>query len=227
MSRFDGGEYIRVVLASDDPEVKAKGGDLHSINCRAIGLDPKGIYFDTSKGRDIAKTWFYGFIYGAGDGKLGSIILRLPVDHPQCRAKGAATRAKFLKDLSAMGKLVEALRTRIAEKGYILGLDGRVLRIRSSHAALNTLLQSAGAVLMKLALVILDNALQAKGLKPGDDYEFLANVHDEWQIECREHLAQMVGETAVESIRQAGEYFKFPCPLGGAFSVGATWADTH
>lgn len=227
MARFDGGSYIQTVLNSDDPEVKARGDDLHSINCRAIGLDPKQLYFGTEKGRDIAKTWFYAFIYGAGDGKLGSIILRLPAESVQARRKGAETREKFLKGLAAMGKLVEALKDRIAKKGFILGVDGRRLPLRSSHASLNTLLQSAGAVFMKRALLILDADLQSRGLKPGDDYEFLANVHDEWQIECREHHATLVGEAAKAAIREAGEWFRFPCPLDGNFIVGKTWADTH
>lgn len=80
---------------------------------------------------------------------------------------------------------------------------------------------------MKRALLILDADLQRRGLKPGDDYEFLANVHDEWQIECREHHAQMVGEAAKAAIQAAGEWFRFPCPLDGNFIVGKTWADTH
>lgn len=227
MAKYDGGAYVQIVLTSDDPEVKARGDDLHSVNTRAIGLDPKGKYFGEVKGRDIGKTWFYAFVYGAGDPKLGTIILWLPISDRRCRLKGRATRAKFLQDLPAMGKLVEAIAKAVTKRGFLRGLDGRRLHVRSSHAALNTLLQSAGAVLMKQALVILDHNLQAQGLIPGEDYEFVANVHDEWQIEARPELAELVGKTAVEAIRAAGEFFGFGCPLDGAYAVGATWADTH
>lgn len=80
---------------------------------------------------------------------------------------------------------------------------------------------------MKKALVILDADLQAEGMTPGVHYEFVANVHDEWQIECDEDIANDVGQHAVRSIVKAGEHYGFKCPLDGNFSVGKTWADTH
>lgn len=80
---------------------------------------------------------------------------------------------------------------------------------------------------MKKALVILDQSLQAKGLVPGQDYEFMANIHDEWQIDCRPEYAELVGETAVESIKAAGQHFKFRCPLDGEYKIGNNWAETH
>ncbi|MER9252470.1 hypothetical protein NKI59_11755 [Mesorhizobium sp. M0598] len=80
---------------------------------------------------------------------------------------------------------------------------------------------------MKRALVILDNNLQALGLVPGVHYEFVANVHDEWQIEVDEDKAELVGKTAAEAIRLAGEYYKFRCHLAGNSSYGQNWAETH
>jgi DNA polymerase I-like protein with 3'-5' exonuclease and polymerase domains len=99
--------------------------------------------------------------------------------------------------------------------------------VRSAHASLNTLLQSAGAIQMKRALVILDNNLQALGLVPGVNYEFVVNVHDEWQIEVDEDKAELVGKEAQDAIRLAGEYYKFRCPLAGNSVVGTNWAETH
>jgi DNA polymerase I-like protein with 3'-5' exonuclease and polymerase domains len=113
------------------------------------------------------------------------------------------------------------------KRGFLLGLDGRKLHVRSDHAALNTLLQSAGAVVMKKALVILDRALQDMGYVPGVNYEFIANVHDEFQIECDEDIADTVGKAAVASIRAAGESYGFRCPLDGEYKVGSNWSDCH
>jgi hypothetical protein len=79
---------------------------------------------------------------------------------------------------------------------------------------------------MKKALVILDADLQAAGLVPGVHYEFLANVHDEWQIEVDEDKAEFVGKTAQAAIRKAGDYFGFRCPLDGEFKIGRNWAET-
>lgn len=218
---YDNGAYIEVVLRGD----KKLGTDMHSVNARALGLDPKGVYFDGESGRDIAKTWFYAFLYGAGDEKLGIILTHKRGD--AAKAAGTKSRARFLKSLPALNKLVTRVKEKAKQRGYLIGLDGRKLHVRSQHAALNTLLQSAGAVQMKQALVILDRELQGEGLVPGRDYEFIANVHDEWQLEVRMRYAEQVGSTAIRSIRLAGEALKFPCPLSGDYSVGRNWAETH
>ena len=119
------------------------------------------------------------------------------------------------------------MKAKAKAKKHLVGLDGRLLFVRSDHAALNTLLQSAGALVMKKALVLLDAGLQLVGATPGHEYEFVANVHDEWQIEALPNWAEVVGQTAAEAVRRAGEAFDFRCPLAGQYSIGTTWADTH
>jgi DNA polymerase I-like protein with 3'-5' exonuclease and polymerase domains len=111
--------------------------------------------------------------------------------------------------------------------GTLKGLDGRRIPIRSAHSALNTLLQSAGAIIMKKALVILDDNLRALGFIPGVHYEFVGNIHDEWQISCNPDIAEVVGQTAAEAIRLAGEALNFRCPLKGNYDIGPNWAATH
>jgi DNA polymerase-1 len=226
LARYDGGAYVQTVLTGD----KKEGTDTHSVNARALGLDPKAAYFDGETGRDIAKTWFYGFLYGAGDEKLGMILTK---KRGQIEV-GSRLRKRFLKALPGLDELITAIKSKAKEKRYLRGLDGRQIAVRSAHSAPNTLLQGAGAAQMKQALVILDARLQALGFTNTDncgdqphDYEFLANVHDEWQIECRPDIADTVGRCAVESIAAAGEHFGFKCPLSGEFKVGASWADTH
>lgn len=239
MGRYDGGAYALIILE----------GDIHSANQTAAQLDT----------RDQAKTFIYAFLYGAGDFKIGSItgateeeISRLlskssPTALAKIKAKlqkdglpvtkenaakvlkGRKLKEEFLKKTPALKNLIDVLKVTVSERGFLKGLDGRELKIRSAHAALNTLLQSAGAVVMKKALVILDQTLQAAGHTPGDDYEFLANVHDEWQISVRNDptFAEYVGQTAALAITQAGEHFGFRCRLDGAFKIGQNWLDTH
>jgi len=144
----------------------------------------------------------------------------------QVTARGRQARASFLAALPALNELIIKVR-RKAMRGFLVGLDGGKLKIRSPHAALNTLLQSAGAIIMKQALVILDQDLQAAGLKPADDYEFCANVHDEWQIDVKPEHAETVAALAEQSIAKAGEVLGFACPLKGNAAIGATWRDTH
>ncbi|WP_261518294.1 DNA polymerase family A protein, partial [Campylobacter lanienae] len=98
---------------------------------------------------------------------------------------GADIKEKFLNNMPALSQLREAVAKRVKVAGVLKGLDGRILKVRSAHAALNVLLQSAGAVVMKQYLVMLDEKLQ-KEFKVGIDYEFVANIHDEVQIQVKE-----------------------------------------
>lgn len=221
MAKYDGGAYVQTVLSGK----KEEGTDMHSVNAKALGGIP----------RDPAKLWFYAFIYGAGNWKLGFTLAEgKNLGKQKLIRMGGAARKKFLTGLPAMGKLISSVEQTVKVRSknnkvpsWLRGLDGRKVYTRAAHAALNTLLQSAGALLMKRALVILDNKLQADGLVPGKDYEFCANVHDEWQIDASPACAEKVGQTAAEAIRLAGEHFAFKCPLAGNFSIGNDWAGTH
>jgi DNA polymerase I-like protein with 3'-5' exonuclease and polymerase domains len=206
LKRYDGGKYAEAAVDG----IKSKGTDVHSLNMRAVGLSS----------RDTAKTFFYAFIYGAGDTKLGSILGGGP-------AKGKKARAALLSGVDGLMDLTNKVKQVYRRRGYLVGMDGRKLHVRSEHAALNTLLQSAGAVLMKRALVILDDTLQLVGMKEGKDYEFVANIHDEFQIEVYHKYARVVGTYAEGAIRRAGEYYEFACPLSATSHIGSTWAETH
>ena len=128
----------------------------------------------------------------------------------------------FLRNTPALAKLRDKV-ARIAEAGVLPALDGRKLRVRSQHAALNTLLQGAGAIVMKQALVLLDNSLQKYDIP----YKLVANVHDEFQIEVPENFADAVGKSAVRSLRATGSVLSLRCPLDAEYKVGNNWAETH
>lgn len=216
MAKWDDGAYAQAVVEGKSDQ----GTDVHSLNAKAIGLDPKGIYIVNGKqatGRDIAKRMIYAYLYGAGDEKLLSITGMTGI------------KAKLAKGIAALRELKKAVSAK-CKKGWIKGLDGRQLTIRSDHAALNTLLQSAGALICKKWIVLLNQALLATGFRHGwdGDYAFCAWVHDEVQIACRnQEIANEVGRIAVECVREAGRFFAFRCPIDGEFKTGRTWADTH
>ena len=102
-------------------------------------------------------------------------------------------------------------------------IDGRKLFIRNAHAALNTLLQGAGAIVMKKALVIFDSKLREAGL----EHKFVANIHDEWQLEVPKEHSKTIGDIGVSSIIEAGKVFKLRCPLDGEYDKGGNWSETH
>jgi DNA polymerase-1 len=180
-------------------------GDIHTTNQLAAGLPS----------RDQAKTFVYSMLYGAGDAKIGSVVGGSSAD-------GKRLKDKFLKNTPALASLRERVAT-AAKRGFLRGLDGRCLWIRSDHAALNTLLQSAGAIIMKQALIILDDSAKASGIK----YKFVGNVHDEFQTEVEAARADEFGQLAVQAIRKSGEHFKLRCPLDGEYAVGDNWSQTH
>ena len=180
-------------------------GDIHSANQKAAGLTT----------RDTAKTFIYAFLYGAGDRKIGSIVGGSATD-------GARLKTLFLDNTPSLRDLRERVE-RATVRGHLRGLDNRKLIIRSNHAALNTLLQSAASVVMKKSLTILDEYAKIYGI----DYKFVGNIHDEFQAEVREDQAEKFGWLAVECIKAAGIKFNLRCPLDGEYKVGKTWADTH
>jgi DNA polymerase I-like protein with 3'-5' exonuclease and polymerase domains len=185
-------------------------GDPHTFTQKAAGLDT----------RDQAKTFIYALLYGAQGYKIGTIKFGTGKDKDWTKVQGDKLIASFSKALPGLTRLKEKI------KKYpkaLPGLDGRLIPVRFKHAALNTLLQGGGAIVMKMALVIADRQIKKEGL----DALFVVNVHDEFQLECSEKDANRVAEVCKDAIRLAGEALKTRCPLAGEAKVGRNWHDTH
>jgi DNA polymerase-1 len=257
MSRYDDGAYARAVVEGTQEE----GTDVHTLNCIALGFEPKKVYniFGKQvKGRDIAKTFIYAFLYGAGDEKIGTIVGLSAEEIDEYRSnpkfekawhraiamlqrqerkphpedvgliiKGGQLKARFLKKTPGISDLRDAVAEAVKTRGYLKAIDGGKLVVRSAHAALNTLLQSAGAIAMKEALVILYDGLTARGLIHERDYSFVANIHDEIQAIVKKELVHEYGPLAADSIVLAGQRLGFRCPLAGEWKAGRNWAETH
>jgi hypothetical protein len=200
MAFYDRGEYAKIVTE----------GDVHTVNQQAAGLET----------RDQAKTFIYALLYGAGDEKIGNIA----GGNAQL---GQKLKRKFFSSLPALARLQADVQRKVKHGGELIGLDGRILPIRSSHAALNMLLQSAGAVVMKVALIQLFHLLNGLRWQHGREYAFVANIHDEFQAEVLPDKAEAFGKLAVESIQHAGKQLKLNVPLDGEYKIGNNWAETH
>jgi DNA polymerase I-like protein with 3'-5' exonuclease and polymerase domains len=194
-------DYVRTVCEGSSKD----GTDVHTVNQRAAGLAT----------RDNAKTFIYAYLYGAGDAKIGSIVGGSAKD-------GAKLKAKFLQSLPALAKLLERV-AKAAAKGCVPGLDGRRIWVRSEHAALNSLLQGAGAIVMKKALVLFNDKIKANRWP----VKLVANVHDEFQFECPQSIAEDAGKAARMSIIEAGVCYNLRCPLDGEYKIGRNWRETH
>jgi len=226
MAKHDDGAYSQEVIA----------GDVHWLNLQAIGI-AKGPMDKNNPNHKAAraagKTWTYGYLYGAGESLSGvhyGVALAAYEGRSNPSPKnGRKSRAAFKENLPALKNLEDQVKATAKAKKVIKGLDGRLVPIRSEHSALNALLQSAGAIIMKQALVCLDRNLQALGLVTGVDYEFVANVHDEWQVEVRDEdgLPQLVADESLKAFNQAGEILNLRVKIDGESKIGRNWADTH
>ena len=188
------------------------GTDIHTLNQKAAGLPT----------RDDAKTFIYAFIYGAGDAKLGSIV-------GGGTKEGKRLRAEFLKNYPALDKLIKNVK-RAAGKGWLRGLDNRKIFMRTddygrpmTHKALNTLLQCAGAVVMKKSMIILDEDVKREQL----DVLKVIDMHDEAQADVLEKDVEKYVELAEQSIVKAGQHFNLRCELDAEAKVGNNWKETH
>lgn len=192
-------------------------GDIHTKNQLAAGLPT----------RNKAKTFIYGFLYGAGDEKVGQLINK-------GAKEGKAIKKKFLSNLPSLERLVTNVKRTIEQRGFLYSIDKHRLKIREAYKGLNTLFQSAGAIAMKQALCILFDWCQEKGwiksdfyLQPNDSVYFVLNVHDEYQAEVKPEVVEEYKELAVKAIQEAGKALNFQCPLDGDVKEGVNWYETH
>lgn len=210
LGKYDGGDYARKVISCD----------IHWENAKSFGLAPQQQQDKANpshKGaRNQAKGGIYALIYGAADAKLGLVL-------GGDAKKGKKSRGNFYTAVPAFQKLKDDVERIVATKGYLKGIDGRELPIRSAHAALNTLLQSAGAVIMKKACILAHEQYDLLNIPVAQ----VAAVHDEYQLMCFPAHADKVGRIMVEAIQKAGASFGFRCPLDGEYRVGKNWAETH
>lgn len=221
MYRYDEGEYVETILK----------GDIHTKNQLAAGLPT----------RDNAKTFIYGFLYGAGAQKIGEIVGKFGEEGKKA---GKELINNFLEQTPAIAALREALQMSLVKdskwvggeqkvtwkRRWVRGLDGRKVHVRSPHAALNTLLQSAGALICKLWIVETERLLLESGLKHGWDGDFVLMgwIHDEQQLACRtDKIADVVIEVAQKAMRLVGEHFEFRCQLDTEGKTGPNWAVCH
>jgi DNA polymerase-1 len=217
LSPYDNGEYATFVHSGD----KALKTDIHSINQKAAGLQL----------RDSAKTLIYAYLYGAGDAKLGQIYLDdlkaagLPQPKGSNTSFGKALRARLETGVIGLGSLIEKAKRTHKNRGALPGLDGRWIPNLSDHAALNTLLQGNGSIVMKKAQVTFHSELEKRGLLKYVGY--CATVHDEYQVSVKPEVSEEVASIGRWSITEAGLLLDVRCPLVGASEIGKSWADTH
>ena len=191
----------------NDPDFtnEVLNGDVHTANMKAAGLT----------NRDQAKTFIYAFLYGAGPAKIGKVV-------GGSAKAGQQLITKFLSNMPKLKKLRDNV-AKWSKDGTIPALDGRLLHIRSEHAAVNTLLQGAGAIICKQWLVHITERIR----KSGVDAKLVASIHDEYQFEVAKKDAQRFGQITKDAMQETEKTLKVKCPLDCEFKIGKTWSETH
>ena len=205
LARFDEGAFAEVVL----------NGDIHQQNADRVGCTRKEV-----------KTLTYAFIYGAGDQKLGH-SLRPELSDAQKKQLGGELRRKFLDAIPGLEPLIDAVKQRVRANGRLRALDGRPVFCTAEHAALNYLLQSAGAIISKRWVVVGQDMLDAAGLTYDTDYTRCAYVHDEVQLSVVPSEVDRVKTLLEAAAPEAGRYYNFRVPITAAADHGENWASTH
>lgn len=189
-----------------DPEWTEEllNGDIHQKNADAAGIT-----------RPQSKTLIYATLYGAGPAKIGSIV-------GGGAKEGNEILHRFYSNTPALSRLMEKV-AKVAAKGYVPGLDGRRILVRSEHAALNSLLQGCGAIIAKQWCIEAHKVFRKQGLP----VQQVAFVHDEIQVETEERYGEEVAQIMCDAASQAGVALGFRCPVDAESKIGKNWFDTH
>ena len=206
---WDEGEYGQMV--TDDAV------DIHTYNQEKFGVET----------RDISKRLLYAVLYGAGFLKAGSIVDPDEKNPDVLKQLGKTAINSFMTGVPALQKLKNKLAENLVARGYLLGLDRRPLYCRSDFKALNVLLQSCGAILMKQVVVNIHKNLSNACFVYGQDWQQHGMIHDEIQLSCRPGLEDEIIRLVLSAFPMAGETFNFQCKIEGDAKTGYTWYDTH
>lgn len=192
----DGGAYANEVV----------NGDIHTANMHSFGLSD----------RNQSKTVAYCMIYGGGDKRLGEAI-------GKGAKEGRALRERFMQAQPAFAQLTRAVKSTLKSRGHLIGLDGRKLFIRSEHSALNTLLQSAGALICKKWLELIDTEIQERQIPA----EILGWIHDEVEVSVKEGYEDDVCNIIQRCAVQTQAEWRLKVPIEAECHIGANWAECH
>jgi len=199
-------EYVHAIVSGK----KEDETDIHNLNRKALGM--------SHITRDMAKTFIYAFLLGAGNAKIAQI---LKVNQKEA---GQAVD-NFMESIEGLAKLKKKRIPEIASRGWFKGLDGRKVKVPNQHKTLAGMLQNGESTIMKHA------ALQwvHRAKRQWIDFKLVTWPHDEWQTEVTGTMrdAELLGEIQRQSIVDTGKNFNMICPLAGSTDIGKNWRDTH
>lgn len=189
---------------------KEDGTDIHTLH--------QGFLGPVCKTRDMAKTFIYAFLLGAGTARVADIL--------QTSNKNAKEAVEnFLTAYPGLTHLRKNVIPRDADRGYFVSLDGRKVMCDSEHLMLAGYLQAGEKIIMTRSLKLWTEELTERKIP----YKLVNFVHDEWQtvVPDDDEIIEIVSDAQTRSFIQAGLDLNLNCPLAGNAVVGQTWKETH
>jgi len=204
-------DYLREVVS----------GDVHWVNALALELIPAGTVRDKHNkvhedARALEKEFIYSWLYGAGNA--------LVAENLQVTKKEAKRKTDlFVDNIPALKGLKEKIGDLMEIRSWLRGVDGRILRVRKAYAALNTILQGMGAIVMKYWVIEVAKNADTEGL----EWSPCSNSHDEGQFEVLTKDVPRFKEICEAAFPKVSEDLNLFCPLAGEAMEGINWAQTH
>ncbi|MBS9533041.1 DNA polymerase I [Mycobacterium sp. M1] len=195
------------------------GEDLHSfVGSRAFGVPIDEVTPDL---RRRVKAMSYGLAYGLSAYGLAQ---QLKISTEEAKEQMDAYFARFGKVRDYLHAVVEQARkdgytsTVLGRRRYLPELDShnRQVRDAAERAALNAPIQGSAADIIKVAMINVDRALAASGLRS----RMLLQVHDELLFEVAEGEHERLEALVRE---QMGGAYPLDVPLEVAVGYGHSW----
>ena len=200
-------------------EAFSSGEDLHAtVAAEVFGVAPHEV--DPEMRRQI-KAMSYGLAYG-----LSSYGLAMQLDLSPSAAKDLMDRyflrfggiRDYLKNVVEEARKVGYTETVLGRRRYLPDLmhDNRVRREIAERMALNAPIQGSAADIIKLAMINVQKALVAQGLRS----RLLLQVHDELILES---VTEEIDIAAEILRREMGNAYPLKAPLDVNVGVGKSW----
>jgi len=230
------------------------GTDVHTENAKKFNLDNRdaaktllyaGMYAGSCHRLGVALAKFYGHDrdYILSIRSDPSVVKRSRGSvEAVFKVKGLGIPSKYDYKLAEFGlpyrdilyetfpqilELIDEVKKVSQSRGHLIGVDGRPLFPRNPHSAFNLLNQSAGAVIMKVAMNLSYKKFLDLGWRYGVDYRYVGNIHDEIQSEVKTDISEVYGQTLAGCITEAAEILKFKCKFAGEYKISKSWAGSH
>ena len=209
---------------ADDPVMQnafISGLDVHTVTAvQVFGVAPEQV---TSLQRRHAKAVNFGIVYGISEFSLAEDIgvsrweAKDYIDSYLAHYNGVR---EYMKNVVNDAREKGYTATMYGRKRYIPELTSSNFNVRSGaeRIALNTPIQGTAADLIKLAMILVENALNEQYPQA----KLLLQVHDELIVECPAEIAAQVA-ALVSSQMQAVAQLKVP--LQAEAKIGESWYD--